>query len=56
MRNLLQYPITTNEISEYLERLSDEKKKDNAPGDMAVVLLEEAIKIIKNTKDYKFHL
>ena len=49
MRNLAQYPITTEEIVECLERLRNEHMAQHAGrcGDMTPSLLSEAIEIVK---------
>jgi hypothetical protein len=57
MRNIIQYPITTEEIADCLNKILLEEKRKQATelacGDMTCWLLSEAIKIVKNTKDYE---
>lgn len=45
MRNLKQYPITTEEVIERLDRLKSECDEDLF-GDMTPLLLDEAMRII----------
>ena len=52
MRNIIQYPITTNEIVETLQRLHSETldryARDGVCGDMTAAVLVEAIKRIES--------
>lgn len=59
MRNLLQYPVTKQEIIDCLTELSNTVGKTDqgiACGDMRPTLLQEAIKIIENVKEYSYEL
>lgn len=53
MRNIMEYPITKEEIVERLEELAEEKHKINeeqhACGDITSLLLLFAAEIIKNS-------
>lgn len=54
MRNLLQYPVTTSEIIELLEKyIAAEPEGPDAPvGDMTPTILAEAIRRIMSIKDW----
>lgn len=43
MRNLLQYPVTLDEIVECLERLRDREATEKRIGDMTPLLLDMAV-------------
>jgi hypothetical protein len=49
MRNLIEFPITLNEVIECLERCKAECNPDLI-GDMRPVLLQRAIQIVKREK------
>lgn len=46
MRNLVKYPVTTNEIEQCLKTLAAEFAKEEIPGDMRAVLLRKAAVIV----------
>lgn len=48
MRNLLQYPITDEEVIGYLKQLADEALKEEAIGDMRPLFLDYAIEAIRD--------
>ena len=47
MRNILQFPVTKEEVLAYLVDLREKECKDIAPGNMAVTLLNTVIKVIE---------
>jgi hypothetical protein len=49
MRNLLDYPITKEEIVQCLLHLSNELSKDELVGDMRPILLETAARLINES-------
>lgn len=52
MRNLAQYPITTDEVIAYLAQLLEEVLTGElACGDMRPLLLIEAIKLLQGQKE-----
>jgi hypothetical protein len=53
MRNLLEYPITKEEIVECLAELARTFDNLELCGDMRPLLLKRAIKIIKSAKEIK---
>lgn len=54
MRNLLEYPVTKEEIISFLQSISNDlMKNDLSCGDMRMVLIDEAIKIIENYKNFQ---
>lgn len=51
MRNLVEYPVTKDEIMENMDRLSQEILKEGGVGDMRPLLLREASKLIESQAD-----
>lgn len=53
MRNLVEYPVTKQEIVECLDRLIMERRerRDDLIGDMTPVLLEVAKRIVQASRD-----
>jgi hypothetical protein len=49
MRNLHEYPVTKEEILDYLARLQDEVIKEDGIGDMRPLLLAKARQIIEQS-------
>lgn len=47
MRNLLEHPVTLNEIVECLQRLRDESMAEQRCGDMMPTLLDLAIAAVR---------
>lgn len=46
MRNLAVYPITSKEVEDCCNRLSDEMSKEKRVGDMRPILLRAAARIV----------
>jgi len=49
MRNELEYPVTKQEVIDYLSKLQDELIKEGVVGDIRPVLLDVAIDAVKRT-------
>ena len=50
MRNLKEYPVTKDEIISFLEEIYAEGMHEMVVGDMAPVLIKEAIKHVRGSK------
>jgi hypothetical protein len=50
MRNLLEFPVTLDEVIEGLERLKADIMQEGACGDIRPLLLHRAIQIVKREK------
>ncbi len=51
MRNLAQYPVTFDEIVDFLDKQSKELSEEQRMGDMRPLLLKEAAKFMRTAKE-----
>lgn len=56
MRNLLEYPVTREEIIELLLQLSQQFSEEFSCGDMRPLLLQIAAKAVKEADDESLNL